>query len=190
MYFRFTSTMFSNWISRTHSLDSLKSFSVVLLVCNDPLLSAKRCSRNTLFSTLMPSGRFAGTFSRVMVPSRLLVSKELSPGFLDCGPLTKKITIRTAVMMEMTATVTTTIIIIWVWRSRHGFVLQACVWSVVLHDSQVLFLIRTPSLHDLEQVLHFDHSPGWSEATNNKLQARKNSNNIPLTWSIVKIKKD
>ena len=30
---------------------------------------------------------------------------------------------------------------------------------VVLHDSHVLFLIRTPSSHVLEHAVHLDHSP-------------------------------
>ena len=40
-----------------------------------------------------------------------------------------------------------------------GVRLQLCVCSVVLHDSHVLFLVRTPSSHALEHALHSDHSP-------------------------------
>lgn len=63
--------------SYAHSLDSLKSFNVALLVCNEPLLSVMCWSRNTLFSILIPSGRPAVVFSRFTVFSLLLVSIEL-----------------------------------------------------------------------------------------------------------------
>ena len=60
----------------TRSCGSPKSFNVDLLVCNDPLLSPMRCSWNTRFSIQAPAGRLF-VFSRSMVRSLLLVSKEL-----------------------------------------------------------------------------------------------------------------
>lgn len=127
---------------------SPKSFSVILLDCNELLLSATRWRWNTRLSTIIPVVMLF-VFSRVNVCSLLLVSKEYSfaLSLLDCVPLTKKITKRTAVTMEMTATVTTTTMIIWVSKSRQGIGLQLCVSCVVLQESQVLFLARIPPSH-------------------------------------------
>lgn len=60
----------------TLSCGSPKSFNVVLLDCNELLLSAMRCSWKTRFSVQTPAGRLC-VFSFVTVRSLLLVSIEL-----------------------------------------------------------------------------------------------------------------
>lgn len=135
----------------TLSCGSIKSFNVVLLDCNEPLLSAMRCSWKTRCSRLC-------VLSFDIVRSLLLVSIELALGLLEFVPLTKKMTTSTAVKIEITAIETKTTTAIWVCISLQGIPLQLCVCSVVLQDSHVLFLIRIPSSHVLEHVLHADHS--------------------------------
>lgn len=141
-----------------------------------------RCRWSTRLFTLTTSNKLVLFGASTL--SCLFESTEPLFPWLDSVPLTKKITRRTAVIVAMMTMLTSTTTVSRVVMSRHGLSLQVCVSVVSLHTSHVLFLNRSPWLHDFEQIVHSDHSPHSPEqsgAPNAEEKARNRNEIFPIS---------